>query len=129
MGRTKDALKATGATTLLLIAPTVEALDECRRLQSTICGIQSPILPHGQDGDPMAPPPFRQLMNGTNTGTGTDTSSSPPPQDVPHVFWAQEDEEWNFAVHENLRIQRNHIASLIRPFVATGTQTSDSGCD
>jgi hypothetical protein len=121
MGRTKDTLKATGAGTLILIAPIVEAMDECHRLPSAICGIESPILPHGHAGDPMAPPPFRQLITGTNTGTATDTAP-PPPQDVPQVLWEQADEEWNFAALENVRIRRSYVAPLVQPIIATGTQ-------
>jgi hypothetical protein len=128
MGRTKDTLKATGASTLILIAPLAEALDECHSPQSAICGMESPILPHGLDGDPIAPPLFRQLVTGTNTGTGTDTPP-PPSQDVPHLFWEQADEDRNFAALENVRIQRNYIALLVQPFIATGTQVGASAWD
>ena len=67
-------------------------------------------------------------MIGTNTGTDTDTSSRPA-QDIPHVFWEQDDENWNFAVQENIRIQRNYIAPLVQPFVVTGTQVGASAWD
>jgi hypothetical protein len=128
MGRTKDTLKATSASTLILMAPIAEAMDECHRPQSEICGIESPILPHGHEGDPMAPPPFRQSTTGTNTGTGTDTAP-PPPQNVPQVFWERADEERNFAAHENIRIRRNYLAPLVQPTIATGTQVTASAWD
>jgi hypothetical protein len=125
MGRTKDTLKATSATTLILIAPIAEAMDECHRPQSEICGIESPILPHGHEGDPMAPPPS---TTGTNTGTGTHTAP-PPPQNVPQVFWERADEERNFAALENVRIRRNCLAPLVQPIIATGTQVGAAAWD
>jgi hypothetical protein len=52
-----------------------------------------------------------------------------PPQPVPQTFWDDQHDDTMWIVLENLRRQRNFIATLSRPVAATGTQVGSGGWD
>jgi hypothetical protein len=124
-----DIAKVSALTGLLLV-PTIAgaAIEECPNKYQASCQLQAPEPLHGEEHEPSIP--FsHQLVTMVGTGTSTATNTPPPPRNVPQNFLSHSSDDWNWAVQENIRQQRNFVAVFANPPVAMGTQTSADGWD